>query len=389
MNEMAYNPKTGFYEADYEGQSDYERTGKAIQYYHQNNMTPQLTSAIGYAGQKGFNYNPSSQSYQGFNVQTGGYTKPTSSYTSTIGSAQPVMSQIPKAGAVNSQAGDQFGYLVNQENLRKTIDMAPKLAGKSNADMLGMAQVYANAEINPQMDALQKALRNALQAYENQANSIEAAYSGLQGEADEAMQRGARTATVSAANRGMGRSGAVEWGIAEAAKPINQALMQAEAQKKADLLNLANNRTLAQTNYDEGMMALERQRGELVARQLAALREREDALAIGDWERAYQAELNYTNAVNDADRWQNELMRTDAQLTGQFPGTSTTQINSPVALRDYAVSKGATVGWDANTGNVIINNKAYTPADIQANGGYMVNDRWQLPQSVIDRMLNG
>lgn len=56
-------------------------------------------------------------------------------------------------------------------------------------------------------------------------------------------------------------------------------------------------------------------------------------------------------------------------------------------LRDVASRYGFNVGYDAQSGNVTVGNKVYSPQTLAAMGGFISNGRWQLPSSSINSLL--
>lgn len=73
------------------------------------------------------------------------------------------------------------------------------------------------------------------------------------------------------------------------------------------------------------------------------------------------------------------------EAMGQTPSGSP----GVVELRQWAEQRGYTVGWDENTGNVIINGVQFSPEVLRQHGARLVNGRWQVPLSVVEWLLGG
>ena len=259
------------------------------------------------------------------------------------------------------------GYSVPYEQLLRDLQATmPQYTPRPESELLGQAQQYAGLQIDPQLQSLQRALGQARQ------------------EAGTYTQEAEGRALESAIARGGGRSGAVEWLTEKQTKPITTALARAE------------------TEGLEKTQQLEARRGELEANQLAALRQLEHANASGNWQLAQQAtaqlaqlaqqaqQFQQTYALNvlpyvqepagaAEDRWLRE-----AETFGQAGGPS-----GAVGLREYATGKGASIGYDASTGQVTINGQRHTTQQLQTAGGYKQGDHWYLPQSWVDQQLGG
>ncbi len=350
-------PKTTAYAAptynNYQSKTattDYDRTKEAIASYQKSGDAAKLASAIQWSNMQGYNLG------------------------------------APATSGTTVKQTTNASYFPGQDTLASMLSNMPKYNPLSESQMADQAQNYANIQVNPQMTALQKSLQGAITALNNQVNSVNANYAGLETSAEEAKKSAAKRALESAVARGGGRAGAVEWETAEATKPIDSALMQSKAQQTADLNNIANNQTLAQNTFDTSVEGLEAQRGALVAQQLAAIKERDYALQTGDWERATSLQTTISQLATQANNAQNQLNYNYSSLVGQLP-SATPAINAETGLRDYAASKGSTVSWDPGTGNVKVGSKTYTPSQLQQMGARLVNNSWVLPQSVADQLF--
>jgi len=76
------------------------------------------------------------------------------------------------------------------------------------------------------------------------------------------------------------------------------------------------------------------------------------------------------------------------ESSGKNTGGAISQ-NGIYGLRDVANQYGVNVGYDANSGNITVGNKTYTPTTLASMGGFLKDGRWQLPASSINGMLGG
>jgi len=116
-------------------------------------------------------------------------------------------------------------------------------------------------------------------------------------------------------------------------------------------------------------------------------------------ESRYEADLPY-NAMTQYQQGQLDLDTTVAmgKTAGSKSSSSSKKSSSSSSnsnnsnqvygLRGYAEQSGKTVGYDANTGNVTVGSKTFTPANLQSLGGYINNSgRWVLPKSALGTIM--
>jgi hypothetical protein len=396
-----YDAAKGVYVGD-SGQSDYDRTIEAIKYYEKNGMTTQRDNAVKYASNQGY-------TQPGYKPSTTTTTTPkTSSNTSSSSSSstrERTTDTTPRTSNINT--GSNQYYIPYEQELRDLIGSYPKYTPLSESQMMSQAQNYADLQVDPQLDALSKALRNAISAAENQTNEVTAAYSGVGAQADRLLGEAQRQGEISAIARGGGRSGAVETSVANMKQPIMEQVTQAEAEKAAKLANIANSKTNAQTAYDEGTVALEAQRGRLVAQQLAAIKELDYAKQTGRADAILAATERLAAATNARNQFDNSLLQSYIDMMGEVPGEiverpvitnpnsnsgGSNYSNEPVGLRAYIESKGGSVGFSspdgsAMNGTVTINGKSYSAAQLIQKGATLVNGSWYIPESVLRGMM--
>jgi len=313
------------------------------------------------------------------------YNSSTGTWSSGSGVTGGASSSTDKAkDLAKATAASNTGFAY-QKSIEDILGSAPKYTPQSDSDIQSQASTYADVQINPQITALQKSLQTALSSLDNQANTVTANYAGIQEDADATMKEVEKDAVENAISRGGGRSGVVEWVKTENQKPVLSALMKAEAAKTADLNNIANNKTLAQTNYNAGIEALETQRGAITAAKIDALKQADYAMQTQNWTALANVQLQLAQMAMQEDQFNQKMSYDWTSMMGETPGSSA--IDSTITLNDYVNSNKGTISWNAANGNVTVNSKVYTPAALQAAGGYLENGRWMIPESVVKSML--
>lgn len=299
-----------------------------------------------------------------------------------------------------------------EKMLNELLKKMPQFKPASEEEMLQQARQYAALQIDPQLQALERSLQDALAHYEAQKAAIEAAYSTVPETAQRLLNETRQQAIESAIARGAGRSGIADYSVRRMQEPIIEQTTQAEAEKAAKLAALTDALNLVQKQYQQQVQELETRRGTLEAQQLANLKQLAQAMQAGDWERAWNAAQNLATMATQAEQfqqtaalnWAPYFMTTEqfrqslplnwAQTMGEVPNWmriagGTTGALMP--LRSYAESLGMgdQIRWDPATGNVIIGRQVYTPTTLQRLGGQLINGRWVLPASILDILLQG
>lgn len=324
--------------------------------------------------------------------------------------AQQLVQQQPLPQDVMAQLGQQLQqYLFPYEQLMRDImAQMPTYQQPSQEELLQQAKTWANLQIDPAIQAISQALAQTKQALETQQAKTEAAYAGLEQATQRFMQEAAQKALESAIARGGGRSGQVEWYTSKLQQPIAEQYAQAQAQRAAELADIANRMTLAEQQAAEQQKALEQRRGELEAERLAELQNLAHATAVGDWQRAFQAAQNLASMATQAQQWglsyaagllpyfalteseRQNLPLQWAQVVGQVPSATvpaTGVTGYYVPLREYASQLGASIDYDPVTNEVIINGRRYSVNALAGLGGRMTNGRWYLPASALQSLL--
>jgi hypothetical protein len=154
------------------------------------------------------------------------------------------------------------------------------------------------------------------------------------------------------------------------------------AKKASELTNVDNALATVNENYAKQLQALEAQRGKLIASQIAAIKAGDTELALSIATQRAGLEMNLSSLLNSRDQFNQTYQLDQAQIFGQTPG-----IQGTVTLKDYVDANGGSLAWDANTGNVTLNGRTYTPTQLENAGGYIQNGRWQLPESIVKSMM--
>jgi hypothetical protein len=286
------------------------------------------------------------------------------------------------SGRTASSREKQY-YVPGQQALEDAI-AGLNFTPRSTADIRKEATTRADLRINPQLTALKAALDRAISDADSRKRSIEANYANVPATSQRLLEEAHKAGTESAIARGGGRSGAVEYSVEQMKKPIHESVMLAESKKAADLSAIDQALSAIQEQYSTAVQALEAQRGDLIAAEMAALEAGDRELANAIANQRIGALYNLSSLLANADQFNKRSVLDEAQISGKFPGIP----EGTVTLRDYLIKNGfGEPGWDPSTGNVTINGKTYTAKQLEDSGGYIQNGRWQLPESVIKAML--
>ncbi|MBW2672761.1 MAG: hypothetical protein JRD89_04985 [Deltaproteobacteria bacterium] len=265
---------------------------------------------------------------------TPGVRKPVSARNMKGGTMEKMAQRFPLRFYGSSQPGTNYrssapryknlgaGFPYEQE-LQNVLASAPEYAQPSETELAKRARQWAELQINPQQQALQRTLEQTRQAYGAQKRSTEAAYAGSEETTRRLMQEAAADALESAIARGGGRSGAVEWLTEKLQRPVVEQFTQTQAEKAARLADIADKLALAETQTAAQEQQLAEKAGLLEASRLAELRDMAHATAMGDWESVMQATQNLADIAIKAQQLANEKALREAELTGTYGGAPT------------------------------------------------------------------
>ncbi len=255
---------------------------------------------------------------------------------------------------------------------------------------------------------MQDALEQAQLSASTQKSDIEANYASYEDTVSRLLQEASDQALESAIARGGGHSDAVEWLTNQYSTPILEQAANQEKQRTADLNAIAEALALTEDQYSDNLKNLETQRGNLTSERAAELASLAQSTASSDWSNVATAIQNLMNSATQSQQNTESIAANLLQYlvptvgqtmdynlgvtnaTGEVPeslSSVSTPLTTPVSLRNYATSNGATIDYDAMTQSVIINGKKYSTSDLQALGGQLVNGSWQIPQSAVDKLL--
>jgi nucleoid-associated protein YgaU len=175
--------------------------------------------------------------------------------------------------------------------------------------MMEQAERYASLQVDPQLQALQRALEQAIANAQAQEERIRAAYAGVPAALERAEQKQAAADLESAISRGAGRSGVVDWLAAQRQEYYNQALSEMKAKEAAELTAVANALGLTQQQAREQQQQLEALRGTLTQQHLAALQDLGYQRALEGWQNqtALAQQLASMAQAWDASQWARAL----------------------------------------------------------------------------------
>ena len=142
---MPYNAAKGYYEPDYAGQSDQERTQAAMKYYANNGLTSQLAAAVNYQKQKGYSSTPKTtvtETPKTTTAQTGTFTNNNNQQNTQLPTTQTVKNNM----AVPSSSY----YIPYEQAIKDSIASYPTYTKKTDAEMEAEAAVCRTAALRQQ-----------------------------------------------------------------------------------------------------------------------------------------------------------------------------------------------------------------------------------------------
>lgn len=337
----------------------------------------------------------------------GGQTTTVPRTSPSVSTASPSVqtgnwAQIP----LNSPTSAQFNFPYEQL-MRDIQSQYPKIGSYSDAELAQQAKQWASLQIDPQTQALLRAVEQARQSSETQRQQTEAAYAGFEDYNKRMMGEAAANALESAISRGGGRAGAVEWLTSKLQQPITEKAAGVQAEKAAKLSDIASQLALTEKQSTQQQGELQTRLGQLEVDRLAELRNLQHSQAVGDWQTMMTSAQNLANLATQAQQFQQQYAasllpyytQTEAQrqqapldwaqVMGEAPNaTQATPTNAgAVPLRSYATQQGASIGYDPATKTITINGRKYGSQDLQGMGGQLINGTWYVPQSSVNALL--
>lgn len=249
-----------------------------------------------------------------------------------------------------------------------------------------------------------RALEQAQQALATRQQQVEASYAGMEEAVNRMMAEAAQRALESAIARGGGQSGAVEWLTRQLQTPIAEQFAAAQAQKAAELADIASRLAMLQEQAGRQRAQLQERLGQLEANRLAELRNLAYAQATGNWQQVMQAVSNLAQMATQAQQYSQQLAASLlpyytlteqqrqyqpmswAELMGEVP-TVQPSGGGVVPLRSFVIQQGGSIDYDPATGQVIINGRRYGRDVLEGLGGRLQNGTWYLPQSAVMALL--
>lgn len=361
-------------------------------------------------------YSPSSGS--GAKVKVGGVD-----YINDPFAGTPLASSGSRTGS--SKSGSNLNYYSQQDfaraiqealreysfpyeqALRDLIAQAPSYEMPSEAELARQAREWAELQINPQLEELTRALEQAQQALSTRQQQVEASYAGMEEAVNRMMAEAAQRALESAIARGGGQSGAVEWLTRQLQTPITEQFTAAQAQKAAELADIASRLAMLQEQAGTQRTQLQERLGQLEANRLAELRNLAYAQATGNWQQVMQSVSNLAQMATQAQQYSQQLAASLlpyytlteqqrqyqpmswAELMGEVPEAPTVPSSGGgvVPLRSFVSQQGGSIDYDPATGQVIINGRRYGRDVLESLGGSLQNGSWYLPQSAVMALL--
>jgi|GEM_PF-3847805 lysozyme len=232
-------------------------------------------------------------------------TTTTPATSKTVTAPKTTATQTTAPNPLTDYKPSPFPY---EEALKSLMQNVPQWQ-QSPEQMLEQAERYASLQVDPQQQALQRALEQAIASAQGQEERIRAAYAGVPSALERAEQRQAATDLESAISRGAGRSGVADWLAAQRQEYYNQALSEAKAKEAAELTAVANALGLTQQQAQEQQQQLEALRGTLTQQHLAALQDLSYQRGLEGWQNqtALAQQLASMSQAWDAAQWARAL----------------------------------------------------------------------------------
>ena len=299
------------------------------------------------------------------------------------------------------EALQQYSFPYEQA-LRDLISLAPRYEMPSEKELERQAREWAELQINPQLAELTRALEQAQQALGTREQQVEASYAGMEEAVNRVMAEQAQRALESAIARGGGQSGAVEWLTSKLQQPIAEQFTSAQAQKAAELADIASRLSMLQEQAGTQKTQLQERLGQLEANRLAELRNLAQAQATGNWQQVLQSTQNLAQMATQAQQFMLPYFRMTeserqyqpinwAEMMGEIPEAPSagTGGGGVVPLRAFVGEQGGSIDYDPATGSVIINGRRYGSDVLESLGGSLQNGAWYLPESAVRFLMGG
>jgi len=203
-----------------------------------------------------------------------------------------------KSNSGGSVSSDKPTKTIEKKSPSDIFYEAPSYKPLSEEEARSIAQNWANLQIDPQIQALQRAIENARTTANTQTAAINAAYAGIPAQTDRMLADARNYALESAIARGGGRSGVVNWETEKRTTPIMQQAQQYEAEKAAKLAGVTDWLANAITQGEQRQLDLEGRRGDLTQQYIQDLMMYGEDRARANW----QAVMNAGLALNAADQ---------------------------------------------------------------------------------------
>jgi len=203
-----------------------------------------------------------------------------------------------KSNSGGSVSSDKPTKTIEKKSPSDIFYEAPSYKPLSEEEARSIAQNWANLQIDPQIQALQRAIENARTTANTQMSAINAAYAGIPAQTDRMLADARNYALESAIARGGGRSGVVNWETEKRTTPIMQQAQQYEAEKAAKLAGVTDWLANAITQGEQRQLDLEGRRGDLTQQYIQDLMMYGEDRARANW----QAVMNAALALNAADQ---------------------------------------------------------------------------------------
>lgn len=175
-----------------------------------------------------------------------------------------------------SSGGSFSGSAKSSPFLQQAADIlaqTPVYQPLTEEQLTQQAQQYGSLQVQPRLDAINRALEQAQTDAATQRQQIEASYASAPAALSAASEEARSRALESAIARGAGRSGVVDWQAAQIGEEQQRQLGQLEAERTARLGGVTEQLGSLQRQLGQEQSSIATQQGMAAAQYLAELRD--------------------------------------------------------------------------------------------------------------------
>jgi len=229
------------------------------------------------------------------------------------------------------------------QRLQQTVTSAPTYQMPSEDELRTLAREYASLIIDPQRAALQRSMEEQERQAALARLNIESAYAAVLPAMERLIEQTRQQTLRGMQARGLGRSDLVEYSVAQTLEPLRDRYAAMVAERATRLADIETSLEQARRQYQQQLQALETQRGQLTAQQLASLRDLAYARATGDWQRALEAQRGLLQSATALAQAPWEYGMTLLPIVQQYTTLTPQQLADLVLRASELLGKGVQV----------------------------------------------